>query len=300
MFSRILLPLDGSEVGETAIPYAEELAKAFGSEIVLYHAHPEEHRSQERMHQVYLESLSAKLRTNLERGLPRAGAVTVTARVEAGEPAENICKLVANNDLDLIVMAAVGASGLRVGKMLGSVADHVCRTVPVPVLLIRPQNVPRRGEKDHLINRVLIPLDGSDLSKLALPVGEELAGKLKAGVTLFQMARMIRPFDDGSGGGSYHAVYAEFDQGEKKRVEAEMAALQETLKQKGLDASSVVTSGFDAAGDIIDVGKKVGADIVIMSTHGRSGPARWILGNVAERVLRHGETPLLLVHARAG
>jgi len=298
MFERILVPLDGSEISETAIQYAEELAKAFGSEIVLYNAHLEDHRHEEHMHRVYLEGLAASVQESVNRGGGTATAVKVTTMVEAGEPAANICNLVDTNKFDLIVMTAVSAAGLKVGKMLGSAADHVCRTVPIPVLLVRPRNVNRTDGGERLINRLLIPVDGSALSNLALPVGEELAAKLKASVTLFQMARMIRVYDDGVAFSSY-VNYTEFDEAEKARVSAEMSALEDTLKGRGLKASSIVTSGLDAAGEIIEVGKKVGADLVVMSTHGRSGPSRWVLGNVAERVLRHGETPLLLVHARA-
>jgi nucleotide-binding universal stress UspA family protein len=79
-----------------------------------------------------------------------------------------------------------------------------------------------------------------------------------------------------------------------------MAALEKELKAKGLNVTNIVTSGFDAASEIIEVCKKVGIDLVVMSTHGQSGLGRWVFGSVAEKVLRHGETPLLLVHARAG
>ncbi len=79
-----------------------------------------------------------------------------------------------------------------------------------------------------------------------------------------------------------------------------MIVLERELKQKGLDVTQIVTSGFDAANGIIEVCKKIGTDLVVMSTHGRSGLGRWVFGNVAEKLLRHGETPLLIVHARVG
>ena len=139
------------------------------------------------------------MQSNIKKGQPRSAQVKITTKVEAGEPTENICNLVNNSKVDLIIMTAVSASGLKVGKMLGSVTDHVCRTVPIPVMLIRPQSARRTEAKARLINRILIPLDGSELSKLALPVGEELASKLKVGVTLFQMANMIRLYGDGIG-----------------------------------------------------------------------------------------------------
>jgi nucleotide-binding universal stress UspA family protein len=299
MFERILLPLDGSEPAEVALPYAEEMARYLGSEIILYHVHAHELIHQEHMHQMYLDRLAETVQSNLRESQSGNVKVKVTTKIEAGEPSESICSLVEKNEIDLIIMSVVSASGINVGKLLGSVTDHVCRTVPIPVLLIRPQFFDKAESKKRLINHVLLTLDGSDLSKLALPVGESLAAKLSVKVTLFQMARMIRFYDDGMGSSLAFVNYAKFDEEEKKRVDDEMAALDKELREKGLDVTHIVTSGFDAAGEIVDVSKKVDADLVVMSTHGRSGLSRWLLGNVAEKVLRHGETPLLLVHARA-
>jgi nucleotide-binding universal stress UspA family protein len=300
MFERILLPLDGSEVAEITLPYAEELAGKLGSELVLYHIRGHDHAHQEHMHQTYLDRLAESMRHHISKNQPMGEEVKVTTKVEAGEPTENICNFVDKNKMDLIIMTAVSNSGIRVGKMIGSVADHVCRTVPIPVLLVRPNTNQQVTGKERLISRLLIPLDGSELSKLALPVGEELATNLKASVTLFQMANQIRLYDTGYESSSAFVNYTQFNEEEKARVEVEMSALDKELKEKNLQVTYVVTSGFDAASDIIETSKKVSADLIVMSTHGRSGITRWVLGNVAEKVLRHGEIPLLLVHARAG
>jgi nucleotide-binding universal stress UspA family protein len=126
MFERILLPLDGSEIAEIALPYGEELARRLGSEVILYHTHGPEHQQQQHMHQMYLDRLTETVQHNIRKGLPKGTEVKVTTKVEAGEPTENICNLVDKNKVDLIIMTAVSASGLKVGKMLGSVTDHVC------------------------------------------------------------------------------------------------------------------------------------------------------------------------------
>ena len=300
MFKKILLPLDGSELAEIIIPYGEELARRLGSEITLVHVRGQEHQQEyEHIHQVYLDRLAEAVTEHIRSGQPKSKKVKVTTRVESGEPQENICRLVDETDVDLIIMSAVSASGLKIGKMLGSVTDHVCRTVPIPVMLIRPQGAQRNKGKEQMINRILITLDGSELSKKALPVGEELASKLKAKLTLFQMADMVRLYDDGSGSSAY-VDYVELNEDEKKRVNAGITALEKELKKKGIDVTHVVTSGYDAADDIIEVAKKTGADLMVMSTHGRSGLRRFAFGSVAEKILRHGEIPLLLVNARAG
>jgi nucleotide-binding universal stress UspA family protein len=298
MFERILLPLDGSELAETVLPYGEELARRLGSELILFHVHAPERQQYECIHRMYLDRLAEAVAHNIRKGHPEGTEGKVTTIVAAGEPVEDICKLVEENNIGLIIMTAVSASGLRVGKMLGGVTDHVCRAVPIPVMLIRPQALERVGDKGQLINHILIPLDGSDLSRLALPVGEELATKLKASMTLFQMAHIVVPYDDAT---DNLRLYGRLTDEVEDRVRAEMIALQAELKEKGLNVTQVVvTVGLSAAEQIIEVSKSAGADLVVMSTHGRSGLRRWVFGSVAERVLRHLEIPLLLVHARAG
>jgi nucleotide-binding universal stress UspA family protein len=298
MFEKILLPLDGSELAETAIPYAEELASRLGSEIMLYHVYRRGHQSLQHMHQMYLDRLVESVQNNIKKSRRDNAEVKVTTKVEAGEPAVNICNLVDKDKIDLIIMTAVSASGLKIGKMLGSVADHLCRTVPIPVMLVRLQNAPRIDRSERLIDRLLIPLDGSEFSKQALPVGEELASRLGVSATLYQMANMVRVYDNGMGSEAY-INYTKVDDIEKKRVEAEMVTLENDLKQRGLNINHIVTSGWDAANEIIELCKKSDIDLVIMSTQGRSGVSRWVFGNVAEKVLRHGQTPILLIKARA-
>jgi len=298
MFERIMLPLDGSEVAEVALPYGEELARRAGSEVILLHVRGSEHQQYERMHKMYLDRLAETVKHNIRRGQPKGVQVTVTTKVEAGEPHDNICNLVDKDNIDLIIMASVSAAGLKMAKILGSVTDHVCRTVPIPVMLIRPQDVQRIEGKKRLINRILLPLDGSDLSRLALPVGEEMAAMLKVPITLFQMARIIIPYADEAVIAPF-IDYSKWIEDEEKMVRVEIIALENNLREKGLTITHVITTGFNAADEIIQAGKKVGADLIVMSTHGRSGLGRWALGSVAERVLRYSEIPLLLVNAKA-
>jgi nucleotide-binding universal stress UspA family protein len=299
VFKRILLPLDGSELSEMALPYGEELASKLGSELVLYHVN--EREPSQHMHKLYLDRLADLVRHNLNEKSPRSNEIKVTTIVETGEAKASICNLVDSNNVDLIVMSAVSVSGFKVGKMLGSVTDHVCQLVPIPVFLIRPQTPRLAGNNTPLLNKMMITLDGSDLSKMALPVGEELAKSLKMKITLFRMANMVRFYDDGIGTGEYAYIdYAKINQAEKDRVTAKLAEVEKEVKSQGFDVNSIVISSYDAASEIIEASKKNNIDLVVMSTHGQSGLGRWVFGSVAEKVLRHGETPLLLVHARAG
>jgi len=298
MNKKILLPLDGSKISEEALPYVIELAGKLVADVVLYHVHRNETPEQEHIDQIYLEVITSMIERNTRHILPEGSEIQITTKMENGEAASNICNLVDTDKLDMIIMTAASSSGLKIGKMIGSVADHVCRTVSVPVMLIRPGNVRQNIEAGSLITHILVPLDGSEISKSALPVAEELATKSKAKITLFRMATELIPFYDSA---TYGMVidYARYDEVANNLAVAEMAVLEKELKTSGIDATSVVGSGYDAAYQILEISKKMNIDLVVMTTHGRSGLGRWLLGNVAERVLRHSEVPLLLVHARA-
>ena len=85
MFEKILLPLDGSELSELTIPYAEELAGKLGSEIVLYHVHGHEHTNQEHMHLMYLERVSEIMQRNIKNNQPQRTDIKITTIVEDRE-----------------------------------------------------------------------------------------------------------------------------------------------------------------------------------------------------------------------
>jgi len=309
MFEKILLPLDLSEASEIVVPYAEELAGKLGSEIILYYVRAQGHEELEHFFLNYLDSLAENIKQRVRK--KSAKEIKVTTEVATGEPSQNICELVSKNKIDLIIMASVSAAGLKIGKMLGSVTDHVCHTVPIPVLLVRPQRA-QLTTKRNLFNKILIPLDGSELSKRALTVGQEAAAQLNIPIVLFEMATMVYPSRGTPyiNGTDYIKVneldeqvieynYAKMNQAEERGVLAELISIEKKLRDKGLTVDYRITSGIDAAKEIIQISKEVGTDLIIMSTHGRSGLNRWLMGSVAEKVLRYGEVPLLLINARA-
>ncbi len=149
MFERALIPLDGSTIAEMALPYGSELAERLHSRLVLYHVCAPEHLPQMNLHKVYLSSVAVNIKRTLHLLRSEDKENTVTTKVEPGEPRESICGLVEKNHIDIVILTAIGSSGLVVGRMIGSVADHVCRNVPVPVMLIKP-NEKKQGERNSI------------------------------------------------------------------------------------------------------------------------------------------------------
>ena len=309
MFDRILLPLDISEIPEIVIPYAEELAGKFASEIILYYVRAKDHAEVKNLTLDYLDRAAETIKQHVRNNEKKE--ITITTITAEGEPAQSICELVNKNKIDLIIMPSVSASGLKIGKVLGSVTDHVCHTVPIPILLVKPQHA-QLTTKQKLFNNILIPLDGSELSKLSLPIGKEVAVKLKIPIMLFEMVPMAYP----STNSSYmymsdyvkindrdeqviESNYAKANGAEESRAQAELFAIERELREEGLSVDHRITSGIDAAKEIVHISKEQRIDLIIMSTRGRSGVNRWLLGSVTEKVLHSGDVPLLLTNAKA-
>jgi nucleotide-binding universal stress UspA family protein len=88
------------------------------------------------------------------------------------------------------------------------------------------------------------------------------------------------------------------DEKQKEAVEKYLTNLAEELKKRGFRVTAMVKTGQQVAAEIIDFAKEVGADLIVMSTHGRSGITRWVLGSTAHKVLIRAETPILLIRSK--
>ena len=148
-----------------------------------------------------------------------------------------------------------------------------------------------------MYQKVMVPLDGSELAECVLPHVEAIAkGCNTKDVTFLQIVEPFQPR-----GGTGH-IFSEED---KKRIDTEhkdaaekyLAQILSRVKYKGVNVQSEIISGKPAAEGIADYATKNGVDLVITATHGRSGISRWVLGSVADRILRSSRVPVLMVRA---
>ena len=289
MYEKILVPLDGSDLCELVLPYVEELGERLGSEIILLHVCPPKLGPYSHKHEVYIEQMAQVVKDQLK------GEGRVEAVLLAGEANKEIIDYAKREDIGLIAMMTHGQSGVK-RWILGSTADKVARETSKPVLLIRA-GVPPAMREERKLNKLLIPLDGSKESEVILPYVEELVLEVttepKPEVILLQVIA------------STHYVSAEeavtkvsYSEAEIEQLKAEAKAYLEKagseLKSKGITVKYEEAVGNDAE-EIINFADKINADLTAMSTHGYSGFSRLFLGSVADRVLHHGNTPLLLV-----
>jgi len=249
------------------------------------------------MHQFYLQQMAEAAKRDAERFQDRqgAGTIKVDSVITVGDPAEEIVEYASKQDIGLIVMSTHGRSGIKRWAM-GSVADKVLRATKQPIALIRAKGArPDMLGERNILSKILVALDGSKESEAVIPYIEELASKLPAEVILLQV---IAPdYHIYAAGGPEYGVYAEQQiESMKKFARDYLEEIITGLKQREVAAKTEIMLGT-AAETIINFADQTNASLVAMTTHGRSGVSRWAIGSVAERVLRAGNTPLLLVRS---
>jgi nucleotide-binding universal stress UspA family protein len=279
MFQQIMVPLDGSELAERALPCAARLGVATGATLHLVHVvelmppptgpfalayapggiHGDLVAQETQQATAYLDKMRERV---------AAGGVHVRTEQMLGLAAATLLDYERDAGIDLVVMCSHGRSGLA-RFALGSVAEHLLRHGTAPVLLVRPFGDPVSLE------HAVVPLDGSAPAEEALRVVKGLAPDVVREVTL------VRAIE-----------------GPERRSEAEnyLAEAAQQLQVDHLACRRQVELG-NAAQVILDV---AGTDkLVVMATHGRSGLTRWALGSVADRVAHGGVGAVLLVRAGA-
>jgi nucleotide-binding universal stress UspA family protein len=301
MYSKIVVPLDGSKTAENVLPLARSFARSLQVPVELLGvvdiAEMARHvtAGQGLIIRTLIDDETRRLEKYLAgvaRNFPAGG---VQCTVCKGNAAETIIESAAVDKQTLIAMATHGRSGLD-RWLLGSVAEKVLRGATNPLLLIRATEKAPLWDMATL-KRVIVPLDGSSLAERVLPLVEELAKSLDLEVTL--LGAYGGPFSAGAAGDGFfntrqvEAFIAEL----RAEMVTYLAAKTEEMKRKGVEKVSFAAKEGLAADEIISFAGKTSDNLLAMCTHGRSGVKRWMLGSVTETVVRHCGDPVLVVRA---
>lgn len=314
MFKKILVPLDGSVEAETVLPFVRDIASRFNSEVDILSVglggrrrrvnqllEEYVHHAVEHLKQHEITSRAVLLYTNSEEELAAFSEVTARAsgslkakgQLLYGGPAENILSYSQRNHISLVIMATHAHGGL-LRWWLGSVFEKVVSRSLVPILGIHSKRV-REIENNHktVFKRILAPLDGSDTGEAALHDAEAIALRTGASLVLLHVVPAPSHMET-------RWLGKEFNEFVKAMHEAGQKYLEKTqrrLAAKGIEVSVKMDSG-DPAARIIANAMEEKVDLISMSTHGRSGIPRWVLGSVADKILHESRLPLWLVRPR--
>jgi nucleotide-binding universal stress UspA family protein len=300
---RILVPLDGSEFSETALPAAGALAKRFGArlhlasvvsdlppvplaagdgELITRWFEEEESRAG-----TYLEGVRSRLSES---------GVEVETHVKSGPVARTVDALATEKGVGLVVLTTHGRGSWQ-RAWLGSVADSLIRRSGTPLLLLREQDA--AGEWEGGIPRkVIVPLDGSQEAEVALAAVRPV---LEPGVTQVDLVMVIHePFPLAT---TYlpHAVSeGTLLEARKERAKEYLGRVEASLKGDGIHSTGHVVVASDAGRGVLSHLEDAGADLIAIATRGRGGAARLVLGSVADKVIRGAQAPILVARRPEG
>ena len=285
MYEKILVPLDGSELAEGALPYVEGLARKLGSEVILITVCTSG-EYMERPLRAYLEKRAEELRSL---------GVKASPMVVQGDAANEILDFAQKNNIGLITISTHGRTGIS-RWALGSIANKVLQRSHIPILLIRSKELEAvLAEKE--LQKILILLDGSQFAESIIPYVEGLANGSNEVILL----RIIEPLEIPHSLFSYDLVALDWDKHDKNlisssenEVKSYLGKYERTLRDKGVKVSSAWLRGWPTH-TILKYAEDNSVNLIAMSTHGSSGINGWAYGSVASKIIDGSSNPFLLI-----
>ena len=287
---KVLVPRDFSRFSDYAFTRALDLVERTGAELHLLYA--------DVLHTDIstvggggaeaAELLNKRLLDGTEQLIADNGITVVTSIVRDIASASAIVTYATENDIDMIVMGTHGRRGFR-RLLIGSTAEEVARTAPCPVMTVRkPDSVTERAEG---IDGILVPIDFSDHSKIALHHAKELAAMYHTRLDLLHVIEeQMHPAFYNTGVFSITDLIPDVD------VKA-LAELKKFYNESGGPICGVqfhVCHGR-ASKEIVQFAEHNNTDLIVMSTHGLTGLEHVLLGSVTERVIRWSPVPVISV-----
>jgi nucleotide-binding universal stress UspA family protein len=283
----ILVPLDGSPLAEKSLPYAVEVGRALGKRLVLmtaayvsdipgYPTWTGEFESQPRdVCEAYLEGLRTRL-----------GAGNIDTLVRVGYPHEEIPHAIDATKAAMVVIATHGRSGIS-RWVYGSTASSLLQSARVPLFVVA-KGLLERDESTVSFQHMMVPVDATPLSEAALPVAVELAEKLGSRMTLVRVVPWaVQAYPYFTPGMYVPELDVELEKGAK----AYLQRIRDGVK--GVEADTELVRG-PAADGLLTYAEGNGVDLVVMTTHARSGIGRVVLGSTADRMLQ-GPAPVVFL-----
>jgi nucleotide-binding universal stress UspA family protein len=312
MFEKMLIPLDGSEVSLGILPYVSYLAKRLDIPVVLalvvspddMEASGETTLTDRSALPIARSSVDAldEAKSWIHRSasqLSQQGIVTETVVATGDDPSEEILRLTNQQGCDFIAMATRDRNLLS-QAFRGSVTNEVVRSARVPILAVAPEKSAVEMGQQITLSRVLVPLDGSAFSEAVLPYTKHLAQKLSLELLLLRILQLTdvypplagAPMAADPGSARVQAIAEEAAEEEIVRYLEELTA---RLTRKGLNVSWQMIRGDTPARRVADLAQEHPDNMIALASHGRSGVARWILGSVAEDLIRATGDPVLVI-----
>jgi nucleotide-binding universal stress UspA family protein len=300
--SPLLVPFDGSTQAESVFPYVALLADG-DQDVILLQVVSEAQSVNSPLGDVMLSANKLRqvtetaARADLDRAAARLTSVAPSLRiehlVETGDPAQRISEVAARREARGILLSSQGVSATGPGGF-GTVVGRVVSMAPVPVMVVRPNGI---APAPDLVARFVIAHDGSEHAARAVPLAQDLARRLSAHIHIITVVEDEESPFAGSVAASIDPHVRDEAQADalnlaRHRIEGTGAQLM----RHGLPASWQVLAGPAAPAIIAAC---VDRDVLVITSHGQSS-SRWVLGSVAEKLLRDSNVPVILLRTSSG
>jgi nucleotide-binding universal stress UspA family protein len=313
MFKSLVVPLDGSEIGEYALSPAIGLASRHKASIRLVRVYvPVAGTYGERgasYDEVLDRTLMQRAQSHLQKIVQRTSEIVdvpVSARLLEGPVADAIERHAMSIGADLLVMTT-RARGPFVRFWLGSVADSLARRSEIPILFIQPDEDVEHVEHEGSFKHVLIPLDGSELAEQAIRCALAIGADDNTRYTLLRAIPTLLPITALAAGSDFsivpESVYKALQESQaqhKVNAQAYLTQMAESLSKRVKNVQTRLISNDKPADAILMEAKAHKVDLIAMTSRGQGGFKRMVLGSVADKVLRGSETPVLLCPPAGG
>jgi nucleotide-binding universal stress UspA family protein len=279
-FRHIATLLDGSSNAAQALPMAQFFCETAGAQLTLLSASDHFHAESQELIEAgdYLSLVAQKI---------HAAGIQVNATVLQGSPAETTHKLVVEKGVDLVIVTTRGRSGEK-NWLREGLSSKLVHLLDIPVLLVQVfESGP--AEAPHL-GRILVALDGSAFAEQLLPYASLLAKQFECELMLVSVPAV--PESE-----KYRAP-ASVIRTIRKQAEGNMRryldSVSECLRAEGLTVRTVVTGSYPARA-IVEVGKREGVDLIMISSQGRGGLDLLFMGSVAQQVVQLTDSPVFIL-----
>ncbi|ELZ96993.1 universal stress protein UspA-like protein [Haloferax mucosum ATCC BAA-1512] len=290
MFDHLLFPTDGSSGAEAVFEHVLDIAETHDATLHLLHVAPPEPERRPQRDDGDDENATGRRTTEGEQFVADAAARAAQTDVETvtdvahGEAYETIIDYGVANDVDLIVMPTHGRKGLS-RLLVGSTTERVVRRSDVPVLTVRPD---AQTSLSYPYERILTPTDGSQCANAAVTFGSELAVSTEADLHGLSVVNVAYFGADVRG----PVLVEEFEE----RAERAVSDAVDTAADVGVEnVTETVKRDVSVHNGILSYIDDHDIDLVVVGTHGHTGFDRYMLGSVAEKLIRTSPVPVLTV-----
>jgi nucleotide-binding universal stress UspA family protein len=295
MFTRILVPLDGSPLAESVLPHVMSISNATGAEVMLLRVleratgsqtgetvDPVEWQIRKAEADSYLRDLANQMQSS---------GLAVASEILEGKAAENVIEYAHQTKVDLLILSSHGQSGIS-GWNVSSVVQKIILRVKTSVLIIRAYQASSGKIEIFQYKKLFVPLDGSQRAEFVLPAVVALARSYNSQVILVQTIhkpeiprRTPPPQED---------LDLVNQITERNRVEASRY-LAEVSDRLGVPATTRLLVSDSIVSSLHTQAEQDEVDLVILSAHGYGGETRWPYGSVVISFIAYGSTPLLVM-----